>query len=249
MNHNHNIPATWILESHTALQSCIKSTTHSHLLTKSFKDQLLKQRIWKPGYNKNSKKSSNSVSCGVLNIRSAVHKAALLNQTLQKHRLDFLAVTETWIKSNAPEAIELDIAQKGFTAIDKHRGSYDDRKDGGMALIYRNYMKCIKIKVNTIENLIIKLKNTIRPSHAIIIYRPPSCSMSAFIEDFGKPIDNEIKEFINILIRGDFSVSGSQDPPEPSIDAKLQKPLEEYPFIQHISTSTHGNDHTLDLIV
>ena len=38
-NHNYNILATWIIESHTALQSCIKSATHSHKISKSVKDQ------------------------------------------------------------------------------------------------------------------------------------------------------------------------------------------------------------------
>ena len=177
----------------------------------------------------------------VLNTGSTVHKAALLHQTKHEHRLDLLALQETWIKSDAPEAIKLDVAPKDSLPL-INRGNYDDRRGEGIALIHKNLIKCIKIKTNTtptIEYLIIQLIDTTKPFHIIIAYRPPSCSMSAFIEDFDKLIDNESKEVNNILIHGDFNASGSQDPSDPSIDAKLQKQLEKDSLTQHISTSTH----------
>ena len=64
-----------------------------------------------------------------------------------------------------------------------NRGNYDDRRSGGIALIYRKPIECIKIKTNTtptVEYLIIQLLDTTKPFHIIIIYRPPNRFVSIF---------------------------------------------------------------------
>jgi len=45
----------------------------------------------------------------VLNSRSATHKAAHIHDVIADLRLDVLALTETWITSDAPDAVKLDI--------------------------------------------------------------------------------------------------------------------------------------------
>jgi len=47
---------------------------------------------------------------GVLNTRSAVHKAAAIHDVVRDGNLDIVAITESWVPSNAPDAIKLDIA-------------------------------------------------------------------------------------------------------------------------------------------
>jgi len=47
-----------------------------------------------------------ALSLGVLNVRSARRKAALIHDD---HRLDALALTETWIPSDASDAVKLDV--------------------------------------------------------------------------------------------------------------------------------------------
>ena len=69
-----------------------------------------------------------------------------------------------------------------------NRGSYDDGRGGDIVLIYKNHIRCIKNESNTTTTGY--TKKHIKPFHVIIIYRQLSCSMSAFIEDFGKLIDN-----------------------------------------------------------
>ena len=51
----------------------------------------------------------NGVAFGLLNARSAVHKAALIHDVICYRKLDVLALTETWITSDAPDAIKLDV--------------------------------------------------------------------------------------------------------------------------------------------
>jgi len=49
-----------------------------------------------------------------VNARSARHKAALIHDVVADHRLDVLALTETWIPSDAPDDVKLDVAATGL---------------------------------------------------------------------------------------------------------------------------------------
>jgi len=45
---------------------------------------------------------------GLLNARSMVNKGSLVQDIIASHNLDVLAVTETWITRDDPEAVKLD---------------------------------------------------------------------------------------------------------------------------------------------
>ena len=51
-----------------------------------------------------------SSSMALLNTRSARHKAPLIHDVIAANRLDLLLLTETWIPSDAPDALKLDVA-------------------------------------------------------------------------------------------------------------------------------------------
>ena len=84
--------------------------------------------------------NTDSIRFGSLNIRSAVHKAALLHDTISHFRLDVLALQESWITADAPLAIKANIAPDGFSAIHVHRSAADggNTNGDGLALVYRN---------------------------------------------------------------------------------------------------------------
>jgi len=88
---------------------------------------------------------------GVLNVRSAVNKAAEVYDIMDTHGLDVLILTETWIGANTPLAIRQDIAPDGFSVKHVHRtalkkggltkrvtGIENIKGGGGVAVIYRN---------------------------------------------------------------------------------------------------------------
>ena len=58
--------------------------------------------------------SSVNLTFGMLNTRSAVNKAPLLHIPIADHDLSFLALTETWIKTNDPPTIKNDPAPPGY---------------------------------------------------------------------------------------------------------------------------------------
>jgi len=51
------------------------------------------------------------------------HKAAVIHDVIADHQLDVLALTETWIPSDAPDAVKLDVALPGHSVVHRHRGS------------------------------------------------------------------------------------------------------------------------------
>ena len=63
-----------------------------------------------------------SIVCGLLNARSVVNKAAVIHDVIAD-KLAVLALTETWVKSDVPDAIKLDIAPPGFQVLHQPRGS------------------------------------------------------------------------------------------------------------------------------
>ena len=60
--------------------------------------------------------------CSLLNARSVVNKAAVIHDVIAD-KLAVLALTETWVTSDAPDAIKLDIAPPGFQVLHQPRGS------------------------------------------------------------------------------------------------------------------------------
>ena len=87
-----------------------------------------------------------ALSLGVLNVRSARRKAALIHDVIDDHRLDALALRKTWIPSDAPDAVKLDVCPPGYQVLHRHRGTSDQR-GRGVALVYRDTIKATTVDV------------------------------------------------------------------------------------------------------
>jgi len=75
---------------------------------------------------------------GLVNSRSAVTKAALIQDIISHHRLDVLVVTETWMRPDLPQAIVNDIVPPDYAAIHHFRPS---SQGGGVAVVHRCGLK------------------------------------------------------------------------------------------------------------
>ena len=80
---------------------------------------------------------------GSFNVRSAVHKAALIHDMISENKLDIMALQETWIPPDAPPTIVDDIAPPGFTAYHVHRPT----RGGGLAIIIRDHFQARPVDV------------------------------------------------------------------------------------------------------
>ena len=77
---------------------------------------------------------------GCLNVCFVVNKSAETHSIIADHNLDLLAVTETWIMSDAPPAVKADIAPSGYAILHVHRESEQGgpKRGGGLAVIHRD---------------------------------------------------------------------------------------------------------------
>src|SRR5208282_1483493 len=62
-----------------------------------------------------------SIKCGLINARSIVLGGALFQDMITSHELDMLAVTESWIVNDDPNAIKLDSVPSGYCVTHKPR--------------------------------------------------------------------------------------------------------------------------------
>jgi len=71
----------------------------------------------------------------------------VIHDAIVDYRLDVLVMTETWIPSDAPNAVKLDVAPSGYSVVHRHRGSSADRRGGSVAWVHRDNT----IKATTID--------------------------------------------------------------------------------------------------
>ena len=80
------------------------------------------------------------VRFGSWNAGSAVNKGALIEDLIRDNRLDVLAVCESGIRSDAPDAVKYDIAPPDFLVLHVHRPPAADtgrcRRGGGLSFIF-----------------------------------------------------------------------------------------------------------------
>jgi len=146
------------------------------------------------------------VNIGLLNARSAVNKAAHIHDVIADRQLDITVVTETWIPSDAPDAIKLDIAPANHCVLHSFHGSSTDRSGGGIAVVHKQTIGASVIdlgKYSEFESLFVRVNTS---PHIIIaaIYRPPGAVSAAFCNELTELFDRlfltgHVTSFVVIL--------------------------------------------------
>ena len=169
-----------------------------------------------------SSSAHNAVAFGLLNARSAVHKATLIHDVIADQKLDVLALTETWITSDAPDTVKLDIAPPGYQVLRQSRGSSSDKRGGGVAFIHadtRWQHRCSSVfgqsvsaspKQTQFEVLAAQL--TMRPTvhvTVVCIYRPPASVSRQFCEKLAGLLDQLVTAKQQFIVCGDFNCPGN----------------------------------------
>lgn len=189
------------------------------------------------------------VALGLLNARSAVHKAALIHDVMADGGLDVLALTETWITSDAPDAVKLDTAPPGFQVVHQSRGSSTEKRGGGLAIVHRNAIAARPLDVGQPSEFeVLATQLTLRPTvHTTVVclYRPPGAVTQSFCQQFADLLDQLVTAKQRFVICGDFNCPGAGDR---QLDVNLDDLLQRYNLAQHVNSATRG-DNTLDLLI
>ena len=118
-----------------------------------------------------------SIVCGLLNARCVVNEAAVIHDVIADKKLAVLALTETWVTPDVPDAIKLDIAAPGFQVLHQPRGWSTDKRGGGVAIIHCDGISVRQLDVGTpTEFEVLAARLTLRPTDyvtVVCVYRPP----------------------------------------------------------------------------
>ena len=192
--------------------------------------------------------STHPLRGALLNIRSAVNKASLLHDCIYTSQLDFICLTETWLRSSDPPAIQQDIAPQGFSALHYFRDGRKKSRGGGISMVFKDGLRVKKSKLNfkpkTFELLSVTIANKNELINVSTIYRPPPSPTAQFFEEFNSFCDHlESLPGKHIMV-GDFNC-----PDQPKIiDPRLSTILSDRNCIQHVSDSTRERN-LLDLVI
>lgn len=187
----------------------------------------------------------------LLNARSIRNKTSLIKDFLLDSKIDLMALTETWLQGDCDEYSVRDITPPGFTFkhVDRHS------RGGGVGLLYSNSFTfkttCSRKSLKSFECLDVTLISP-TPLRVLVIYRPPPSSSNGltcdlFFNEFWNFLELLNKKSDRVLITGDFNfhIDDNQD----NNGQKFITLIDTFNLTQHVSETTHEDNHILDLII
>ncbi|XP_065650523.1 uncharacterized protein LOC136078667 [Hydra vulgaris] len=189
-------------------------------------------------FNNKKRIENNIIISGVAD--HAIKKSAIIHDIVYNHSLDIFILTETWIKSDDPPAIQEDMAPTGFKTIQYCRS---DHRGGGVAIVYRDnlYIKPISLLSTCLsyERTSAKLNLANNIYNIIAIYRSnPIIPTNIFFLELS-------------VLCGDFNCPGTTPT---TCNPRLAEILETYNMIQRVQSPTRISSTTsianlLDLVI
>jgi len=192
---------------------------------------------------------SDSVSpsrMALINARSLVNKTFILNDFFTTHALDFMCITETWMKVGdlSPFA---ELIPEGCTFFNSPRSS---GRGGGLAVILKNSFGSYCHSVpstfySSFEVQLLRLEFD-DPVLLALVYRPPHL-VKDFISEFTAFMGECVTNYCNILLLGDFNIHVCcQSKP---LTMEFLNLIDSFNMVQWVKDPTHSHGHTLDLVL
>ena len=192
------------------------------------------------------------ISFGTVNARSIRSSINLILELLVREKLDFLVVTESWLRHDDDHWLRSQqLAQHDYKCDNIPRPS--DRRGGGILLIYKKYIQIQRLdyQFRFCEAACWKLSlsNNIHTT-CLAIYHPPATSNTVpdtlFVDNFLDDLEPYISDNKNNLIIGDFNIHVNDKSDDTAIF--FVEAMESLGFTQHVSSATHNAGNTIDLI-
>jgi len=189
----------------------------------------------------------------LLNARSVCNKAEQIHELILDNDLHLLALTETWLKKS-DGSIAVDMCPPNYRLLHKCRPSSKGERGGGVGFVLAKSIEAEEIPVEeytTFETLAIKVKCK-RPMVVMLVYRPPpsprnNLTLPAFIDEFTEYLAEATTKHKEIMVIGDFNLHWDQEG-NPGV-RMFKEIIETHGIKQHVTESTHVENHILDLIM
>ena len=243
-----------ISSSTTSTFSC-STFSHSSLISSSHlksKSSFLNSNLSNSAHN--SSKLLITINISFLNIRSLNNKFIHVFNLLSDSNLDFLALSETWHKpASSPSLISTCPPSYSFPelarALQNHLSTSHSTYEG-ICLFYKSIFSSSKTShpnFKSFESFVSSFKFGTPTLFITVIYRPPSFSLSSFINAF-----SALLEFLYILsslfyIVGDFNIQFNIK--TNFYTNKFLKLLELFNLSQHCHFPSHSSGNTIDFLI
>ena len=220
---------------------------------------LLNSRSVRAGKNKSPNPKTtqrpsliDNINFCVLNCRSVRNKTVEFVHLLNEHKLDLIALTESWIKPEDTSVIG-NITPPGYSFLHVPRPGC--KQGGGVALVYKSGLKVnicnSDINAASFESLTVNIVSGSTSLCLEIIYRPQKkstgCPFSIFLDEFTDLLNNHLLTTAPLLITGDFNIHVNI-PTDPETIA-FNKVIAGSGIQQHVTVPTHIDGNTLDLFI
>ncbi len=198
-------------------------------------------------FNQSSLSSSDTipVTMALINARSLSNKTFILNDLFASNKLDFLFVTETWLKGGDMSSLS-ELSSAGCSFFFSTPRSIG--RGGGLAVVFKEKFKCRLLPLDSFcsfKSQLITL-NSFKSVLCVLIYRPPN-SHGDFIQEFSELLSAIVPSFDKILILGDFNIHVCC--PSKPLVRDFFNLLESFDLLQCVFGPTHEHGHTLDLVL
>nr|XP_061839065.1 uncharacterized protein LOC133621161 isoform X1 [Nerophis lumbriciformis]XP_061839075.1 uncharacterized protein LOC133621161 isoform X1 [Nerophis lumbriciformis] len=183
---------------------------------------------------------------GLVNARSLTNKTFILKDFFTSRGLDFLCVTETWLRAGESAPLN-ELLPSECSYFNSPRPS--GRKGGGLAVVFKNDFKCRQIRLQSSFSSFELCMFELGLSDVVlcaVIYRPPKYHKD-FITDFSEFLAEILPKYDRVLIVGDFNIH-TCCPDEP-LSRSFLNIIDSFNFVQSVCGSTHERGHTLDLVL
>ena len=160
--------------------------------------------------------SFNVLRFGCINICSAIHKTALIQDLMSDHSLNVIALSETTYQSDTPNSILSEVAPDGFSVQHVFRSpTANHPAGGGLAFVHRNnvVIKSVQSGFPTPTSIELQVLRVTSCNPCVTIvnaYRPPERSIATFYDEFQDVILTiSASTTDHLLICGDLNAPGS----------------------------------------
>ncbi len=182
---------------------------------------------------------------GLVNARSLANKTFILRNFFTSRDLDFLCVTETWLRVGESSVFS-ELLPNDCCYLNSPRTS---GRGGGIAIVYKNAYKCKQLLLpssfSSFELSLFELGRSFKMLGAVV-YRPPRYNKD-FINDFSAFLADIMPKYDHVLIVGDFNIHVCC-PDNPMVKDFLCL-IDSFNLVQSVSGPTQERGHTLDLVL
>jgi hypothetical protein len=221
----------------------LASTKHAHKSRNREKEQANKKgKTGKTSKTVIKEKFPGLSKWGLANCRSIANKATLICDFIVSNSLDALIITETWLRGDSSDqTLLLDCCPSNFMALGFPRLN---KRGGGLGGLFRRELSMSVLPMydgapNSFECAMCQLQLPSRKLVIVLIYRPPSSSLTTFLSEMSD-LFAYLNPFQSVIVLGDFNITDLN---------QLNPLLEMFSFQQHIEQPTHVKGNSLDLIL